>query len=62
MKVINPRTGEADYQIAPLDAAAVQAEAKRLRAAQPAWAALAPEERSAILHRWAEAVVAHRQP
>jgi len=62
MKAINPRTGEADYQIAPLDAAAVQAEAKRLRAAQPAWAALAPEERSAILHRWAEAVVAHRQP
>ncbi len=62
MKVINPRTGEADCEIAPLDAAAVQAEAKRLRAAQPAWAALAPEERSAILHRWAEAVVAHRQP
>lgn len=62
MKVINPRTGEADYQIAPLDAAAVQAEATRLRAAQLAWAALAPEERSAILHLWAEAVVAHRQP
>ena len=62
MKVINPRTGEADCEIAPLDATAVQAEATRLRAAQPAWAALAPEERSAILHLWAEAVVAHRQP
>jgi len=62
MKVINPRTGEADYQIAPLDAATVQAEAKRLRAAQPAWAALAPGSRADILRRWADAVVAHRQP
>jgi succinate-semialdehyde dehydrogenase/glutarate-semialdehyde dehydrogenase len=62
VKVINPRTGEADYTIAPLDAAAVQAEAARLRAAQPAWAALEPAARSAILHRWAEAVVAHREP
>ncbi len=62
MKVINPRTGEADYEIAPLDAAAVQAKAKRLRAAQPAWAALDPQARADILRRWADAVVAHRQP
>jgi len=62
MKVINPRTGEADYEIAPLDAAAVQAEAKRLRAAQPAWAALDPQARADILRRWADAVVAHREP
>ncbi|MCG6119971.1 MAG: aldehyde dehydrogenase family protein, partial [Blastomonas sp.] len=62
MKVINPRTGEADYTIAPLDSAAVQAEAARLRTAQPAWAALEPQARSAILHRWADAVVAHREP
>lgn len=62
MKVINPRTGVADYTIAPLDPAAVQAEARRLRAAQPAWAALEPEARSAFLHRWADAVVAARQP
>lgn len=61
MKVINPRTGQADYAIAPLDAAAVQAEAAQLRAAQPAWAALEPAARSAILHRWADAVVAHRE-
>lgn len=61
MKVINPRTGEADYAIAPLDAAAVQAEAAQLRAAQPAWAALEPAARSAILYRWADAVVAHRE-
>jgi acyl-CoA reductase-like NAD-dependent aldehyde dehydrogenase len=62
VKVINPRTGEAEYAIAPLDAAAVQTEAARLRAAQPAWAALEPEARSAILHRWADAVVAQREP
>ncbi|MDM7957471.1 aldehyde dehydrogenase family protein [Blastomonas sp.] len=62
MKVINPRTGEADYAIAPLDAVAVQADAARLRAAQPAWAALGSEARCAILHRWADAVVAHREP
>ncbi len=62
MKIINPRTGEADYEIAPLDAATVQAEAKRLRAAQPAWAALAPGSRADILRRWADAMVAHRQP
>jgi len=60
MEVINPRTGQADYAITPLDAGSVQAEAARLRAAQPAWAALNPQDRAAILHRWADAVVAHR--
>ncbi|WP_373486453.1 aldehyde dehydrogenase family protein, partial [Blastomonas sp.] len=29
---------------------------------QPAWEALEPQARSAILHRWADAVAAHRQP
>jgi succinate-semialdehyde dehydrogenase/glutarate-semialdehyde dehydrogenase len=62
VKVINPRTGEADYAITPLDSAAVQAAAARLRSAQPAWAALEPQARSAILHRWADTVVAHREP
>ena len=60
MKVFNPRTGLADYAIDPLSAADVKAEAARLRAAQPQWAGLHPSERSAILHRWADAVVAHR--
>lgn len=54
--VRNPRTGENDYAIEPLDAAAVQDTAARLRAAQPAWAALAPEQRAACLHRWADAI------
>lgn len=58
MKIRNPRTGEADYSIAPLDALAVQAEAARLRAAQPAWAGLAPEARAAALERLAAAMEA----
>ncbi len=62
MKVRNPRTGEYDYEISPLGPDAVAAQAQALRAAQPAWAALTPEERGAILCRWADAVEAHRQP
>ncbi len=45
LAVANPRTGVADYHIAPLDAAAVAALAARLRAAQPAWAALTLQSR-----------------
>lgn len=58
MKVRNPRTGALDYEIAPLDAAAVAAEATRLRAGQPAWAARSPEDRAAALVRWADAMEA----
>lgn len=62
MKVVNPRTGQVDYAIDPLGAAEVKAEAARLRAGQPQWAALEPSERSAVLHRWADVVAAHRAP
>jgi succinate-semialdehyde dehydrogenase / glutarate-semialdehyde dehydrogenase len=41
----NPRTGQFDYDMPVFDAATVQAVAQRLRAAQPAWAALAPAAR-----------------
>ena len=40
LPVANPRTGGIDYRIAPLDGGAVDTLAGRLRAAQPAWAAL----------------------
>ena len=43
MKVRNPRTGEEDYEFAPLDAAALGEVAADLRARQRTWAALAPE-------------------
>ncbi len=43
--VTNPRTGQPDYHIEPLDAGGVTTLAARLRAAQPAWAALSLDSR-----------------
>ncbi len=59
MKVRNPRTGAFDYEIACAAPGAIAAEAKRLRDAQPAWHALGPEGRAAVLNRWADAIDAH---
>lgn len=59
MKIRNPRTGETDYEIAPLDAEAVAGEARRLREAQLDWVAKTPEQRGAILLQWADAIEAH---
>jgi succinate-semialdehyde dehydrogenase / glutarate-semialdehyde dehydrogenase len=58
VKVTNPRTGEADYNINPATAEDVSAIAQRLRAAQPAWLALGPEGRAAALTDWAHAILA----
>ena len=46
MKVINPRTGKADYEIDPLDADALAKLTARMREAQKGWAARPPEERA----------------
>lgn len=59
MKVRNPRTGERDYEIVPLDENAVAAAAARLREGQFDWAAKSVEQRSAILLQWAKAIEAH---
>jgi acyl-CoA reductase-like NAD-dependent aldehyde dehydrogenase len=59
MKVRNPRTGEFDYEIAPLGREAVLAEAMRLRRAQPAWQALGAKGRAVVLERFAQAVERH---
>ena len=59
MKVRNPRTGEADYEIAPLDDAALTTEALMLRTAQPAWAALSVEKRAVYMLSLADAVRRH---
>ena len=59
MKVRNPRTGDFDYEIAPANPAAVSAEAARLRAAQPAWAALGVEGRAAVFEKFAAAAERH---
>jgi succinate-semialdehyde dehydrogenase / glutarate-semialdehyde dehydrogenase len=59
MRVRNPRTGEEDYAIAPLDAGAVRDAASRLRMAQTGWAARSVEERARMLRGLGAAIVQH---
>lgn len=59
MKVRNPRTGQNDYAISPLDGAALDAVCHRLRGAQLAWAARSPEDRGALLLKLANAMATH---
>jgi len=59
MKIRNPRAGNYDHSITPLDAAAVAVMARRLRALQPAWAGRAPADRASALARFADAVEHH---
>jgi succinate-semialdehyde dehydrogenase / glutarate-semialdehyde dehydrogenase len=56
MNITNPRTGEADYEIAPLDAAALAEVANKLRDEQPEWAARSPESRGEAMLRLAESI------
>ncbi len=58
MSAINPRTGEEDYEFAAHSQAEIAAEAERLRDAQPAWEAMGPEGRAAVLLRFADAMEA----
>lgn len=60
MKVRNPRTGEFDYEIAPLDAAALAQAAARLRSAQPAWTSKTAENRGEVLRAFAAAIASRR--
>jgi len=62
LPVRNPRTGQADYSIDPLDTGAVAALAQRLRAGQPGWAAAGVAHRAAVLRRWCETVHAASGP
>ncbi len=59
MKVINPRSGEADYDIAPLSAEGLARLTARMRDAQKAWSARSPAERGAILLKLAAAIGKH---
>jgi len=56
MKVRNPRTGKADYGIAPLSAGQLADVASALRAAQPHWAACDVAERGAMLLKLGNAI------
>ncbi len=57
MAVRNPRTGENDYSIQPLDAVDISSVADELRAAQPAWLALGVARRCEIVRAWADALL-----
>ena len=57
--VRNPRTGEIDYHIEAASGDDIAAAAMRLRASQPAWAALGAQARAAVLLRWADALQAN---
>lgn len=59
VKVRNPRTGEADYDIAPLGEANIAMLAARLRDDQAAWSALGASGRSESLLRWSRSVAAN---
>jgi succinate-semialdehyde dehydrogenase / glutarate-semialdehyde dehydrogenase len=62
VKIRNPRTGQYDYAIAPLDGAGLDNVCARLRSAQPGWAARTAEERGALLLKLANALAAHAAP
>jgi succinate-semialdehyde dehydrogenase / glutarate-semialdehyde dehydrogenase len=59
MKIRNPRSGELDYEIAPLTRGQLAEVTTGLRDAQPTWAALAVAERGAAILRLAEAIGGH---
>ncbi len=56
MRIRNPRTGACDYEIATLDADAVESVAATLRAKQVSWASA---DRTAALHQLADAIERH---
>jgi succinate-semialdehyde dehydrogenase / glutarate-semialdehyde dehydrogenase len=61
MKVRNPRTGVADYEIAPLSAEQLGMAAKTLRDEQPIWAMRPVGERADCLRKLALAVERHAE-
>ncbi len=60
MKIRNPRTGEDDYEITPMDGAALATCAADIRQRQVAWAAYSPSQRCKIMLRFAGAIERHR--
>jgi len=56
MQACNPRTGLEDYSFEETSPSELLAEAARLRAAQPLWEALGPDERGKVLNAFADKV------
>jgi acyl-CoA reductase-like NAD-dependent aldehyde dehydrogenase len=61
VKVRNPRTGEYDYEFAPLDHAQVAHVVAKLRERQLAWVARSPDQRAEMLQTLAAALMQHRE-
>lgn len=62
LAIRNPRTGEHDYSIEPLDTFAVGVRAGALRRRQRDWAARDPHERGELLRTLGQAILRHRDP
>src|SRR5688500_11151490 len=58
LAVRNPRTGQADFDLAVSSRADVAEKAARLRANQPAWEAIGVAGRCGVMARWLGAVKA----
>lgn len=58
--VHDPATGDFLGEVARLSAAESAAAVDAAQAAFPAWAGLLPQERAALLRRWFEEIIAHR--
>lgn len=61
LAVVNPRTGQADYEIPAYDAAYVAAKAAQLRAAQADWFNRGIEYRCSVMRQWADAMERHQK-
>lgn len=59
LQVINPRNGQADYQIPDHDEAYVAARAAELREAQLTWRGKSLEHRCRVLRQWRDAIEKH---
>ncbi|WP_176593909.1 aldehyde dehydrogenase family protein [Sphingobium sp. EM0848] len=60
LTVIDPRTGQVDYSITPLDEAQIAQQTAALRRAQVGWAEQPAEQRATALRAFAEAMGHHR--
>ncbi|MDW4550789.1 NAD-dependent succinate-semialdehyde dehydrogenase [Defluviimonas sp. D31] len=59
--VTDPATGEIVGEVASLSAAEATAAVDAAQAAFPGWSALLPQARAAILRRWFELILAHKE-
>lgn len=61
LAITDPATGQPVADVARMDAAAARDAVDAAEAAFGPWSALLPQERSAILRRWFDLIIAHRE-